>query len=98
MCDMDCFHCCKPDCDVDGVTLGEKWEQDKRDKEIELDQASEKVKRRRERQRKYEKSEKGKAKAKRAQQKRIASGKNAEACRAYRCRQKAKKLMEEGVK
>lgn len=94
MCNMDCFNCPKSDCDMDGVTLGEKYEQDKRDKQAELERADEKIKRRREIQRKYQKTEKGKAKSKRAQQKAIASGKNAEYCRAYYYRQKQKKLME----
>ena len=65
MCTMDCFNCTKPDCDVDGVTFYEKCEQDKRDKSIELDRASEDVKRRREYQRKYDRSEKGKARSNR---------------------------------
>lgn len=87
---MDCFTCDRPDCNVDGVTQGEMWEQDQRDNRIILDQVSEKVKKRREYQRKYNRSEKGKANNRRKTQKRIASGKNAEYCRAYYYRKKAK--------
>ena len=42
-------------------------------------------------QRRYEQSEKGKERDKRKQQKRIASGKNAEYCRAYYYRKKAER-------
>ena len=42
----------------------------------------------------YQQSEKGKAARKRKDQKRIASGKNAERCRAYYYRRKQKMLME----
>lgn len=97
MCNMDCFNCCKADCDNNELTDTESKEQDKFDREvigerkygidrkIWLYNNSEKGKEARKR---YEQSEKGRATAKRKQQKRIASGKNAEYCRAYRQRKK----------
>lgn len=97
MCNMDCFHCRKVDCDNNEVTAAEIKAQDKFDREavgerkygidrkIWLYNNSAKGKEARKR---YEQSEKGRATAKRKQQRRIASGKNAEYCRAYRQRKK----------
>lgn len=119
MCNMDCFHCCKPDCVNDSVTVAERKEQDEHDREIRKSRkygrslvvwnhnhtekgketlrrynASEKGKARHKR---YMQSEKGKEIARRRSQKAVASGKNAEYCRAYYYRKKAKKIMEGGV-
>ena len=47
----------------------------------------------REAQKRYAQSEKGKAKAKRSRDKRIASGKNAEACKRYYLKKKAEKVL-----
>ena len=44
-------------------------------------------------QKRYAQSEKGKAKAKRSRDKRIASGKNAEACKRYYLKKKAEKVL-----
>ena len=44
-------------------------------------------------QKRYAQSEKGKANAKRSRDKRIASGKNAEACRRYYLKKKAEKVL-----
>ncbi len=120
MCNMDCFHCCKPDCVNDSVTVAERKEQDEHDREIRKGrkygrslavwnyQHSEKGKtalsrynasdKGKERHKRYLQTEKGKEMLRNRSQKDITSGKNAERCRAYYYRQKAKKLMEEGVK
>lgn len=116
MCNMDCFHCCKPDCVNDSVTVAERKEQDEHDREIRKGRkygrslvvwnhnhtekgketlrrynASEKGK---DRQKRYLQTEKGKAMLRRRSQKDIASGKNAERCRAYYQRKKEKMLRE----
>lgn len=137
MCNMDCFHCQKPDCDNDSLTFEEEKAQDKRDRFALYDRkygaerdriarqkkydASEKGKQRtkrykqsekhKEAQRRYNASEKGKERnrkhyqkikqteagreaIRKRNQKAVASGKNAEYCRAYYYRQKEKKLRE----
>jgi hypothetical protein len=135
---MDCFHCCKPDCDNNSdVTRDERIAQDKRDrvaiderktnaelerleyqreyhrKYIRSERGKEvrKMYRQSERgkeanrryyasekgkatQKRYKQSEKGKEKTRMANQKAVASGKNAEYCRAYYYRQKEKKIKE----
>lgn len=101
MCNIDCFHCQKSDCDNDEITDAESKGQDQFDLQVvgerkyglerkiwkynhsENGRASRK---------RYEQSEKGKAVQRRKYQGRIESGKNAEYCRAYYQRQKAKKL------
>lgn len=148
MCDRDCFHCCKPDCDNDDLTRDERISQDVRDRFALYDrkygaerkmadyerterarerrrnyEQTEKAKERRrryrqskkgketirqynssekgkERQKRYIQSEKGQEAIKRRNQKNIASGKNAEYCRAYYQRKKEKmfrEVMEGGV-
>lgn len=134
MCDMDCFHCSKPDCDNDSLTRDERISQDVRDRFAQYErkygikrtmadyERSERGKERQKkyfqtkkgkearrrynssekgkaRHREYMKSEKGKEIARRQSQKAIASGKNAEYCRAYYQRKKEKafrELMEGG--
>lgn len=79
ICNFDCFNCtyndCVNDCTVRQETLYKYNQSDKG-----------KV-----RAKKYEQSDKGKARAKRKAEKRIASGKNAEACRRYYYKKKAEK-------
>ena len=142
MCDMDCFHCSKPDCDNDSVTHDERISQDVRDRfalyerkygaervRADYDRsdrgkarnkkyaASEKGKERQNKywqtekgkearrrynssekgkanHKKYMQSEKGKAIRKKQAQRVIASGKNAEYCRAYYQRKKEKQFRE----
>lgn len=132
MCNMDCFNCCKPDCDNDELTTAERNAQTEYDREIIYDRKfgrekvlakydkSEKGKARtkkyrnsakgKEATRRYETSEKGKERyrrycnSERGQSVRkqyrdqlVATGKNAEYCRAYYYRKKAQKMMEGGV-
>lgn len=126
MCDMDCFHCGKPDCDNEEITTAERKEQNERDqfaiydrKDVKGQHYSDRakkywqsergkaVKRRynssekgKARYKKYMQSEKGKEIARRQSQKAVASGKNAERCRAYYQRKKERmfrELMERGA-
>lgn len=107
MCNMDCFRCTKPDCDVDGYTDAERQQQDAYDMKVKREHVQEnrsKVKncnikfydynhseKGAATRKRYEQSEKGKAARKRKQQKQIASGKNAEYCRRYYQRKKAER-------
>ena len=100
VCNMDCCNCIYADCIKDTVTQQERKEQDKRDNSIRGSRKYgralvvwnyEQSTKGKERQKRYMQSEKGKAKTKRQTQKRIASGKNAEYCRAYYYRKKAER-------
>lgn len=96
-CNHDCFHCTYPDCRDDTLSLVERSEQDAFDTSVRKDRLygrglvqwnyihSEKG---REAQKRYAQSEKGKANERRKRQRKIASGKNAEYCRAYYQRKK----------
>ena len=100
-----CFNCRYEDCIYDGLEMDEITAQDKFDKELKVVEpeilrrqkslkkynASEKGK---ERHKKYINSEKGKIIEKKKQNKKIESGKNAEYCRRYYQKMKAKKLLE----
>lgn len=74
---MNCFNCAYDDC-INDCKREAQYRYNHSDKGR---QAREK----------YAKSDKGKARDKRKQEKRIASGKNAEACRRYYYKKKAKK-------
>lgn len=80
VCNMDCFNCQHEDC-INNLTNGQIT--------MYLYNHSDKGKARAKR---YDQSDKGKARAKRRTQKDIASGKNAERCRAYYYRKKAKEI------
>lgn len=88
MCDMNCFNCQKPDCDYGEVTSEERKAQDEIDRKIMGSRKSG----RQLAEWKYRHSEKGREAERRKTQKKIASGKNAEYCRAYYQRKKLKKM------
>lgn len=105
-CYPNCFDCPYVDCINDKVTDEERKQQNNIDKLIEKEKIKEERKKKgkelvmydynhsdkgKERLQRYYKSDKGKAKAKRSQQKRIANGKNAEACKRYYYKKKAEK-------
>lgn len=109
MCNHDCLNCIYEDCVDDALTQEERMRQDEYDREsikerIKEERSglrkgklkfydynhSEKGKSRAHR---YAQSEKGKARDRRKQEKRIASGKNAEYCRAYYQRKKLERVM-----
>lgn len=102
-CYPDCLHCPYPDCCYDELEYYDIVEQDKFDKELEVVEPE--VLRMRKSQQKYFKSDKGKQALKRYAQsekgkeafkrknkKNIESGKNAEYCRRYYQRKKARIL------
>lgn len=77
MCDMDCFHCCKPDCNNDDLTADERISQDVRDRFALYERKYgakrtaadyERSDRGRERQKKYETTEKAKERRKKYSQ------------------------------
>jgi hypothetical protein len=90
ICEYDCFNCVYDDCIVNSLKSQWKYNNSEKGKlrQIRYNQ-SEKGKAR---QKRYDQSEKGKEKIKRARANRIKNGKNAEACRRYRERKKAKLL------
>lgn len=104
MCNRDCLNCTYDDCIDDAITQEERKEQDDYDRTSIRERIKEersglrkgKLKyydynhseKGKERLQRYEQSEKGKARRKRNQAKVIASGKNAEYCRAYYQRKK----------
>ena len=106
-CNMDCLHCCNKDCTNDKMTDTERKLQDRYDMEVVREHIPEERKalrkgvlkqydynhsdKGRASRKRYEQSEKGRETAKRKSQKKIASGKNAEACRRYYARKKARK-------
>ena len=106
MCNHDCLNCTFEDCINDSITQSDRKEQDIRDTEtigsrkygralvMWRYEQSEKGKKR---QKRYAESEKGKARDKRKQEKRIASGKNAEYCRAYYQRKKLEKAEQKKI-
>ena len=100
-CNRNCFECSNKDCYVDTITNEERKEQDIADNNIRYERLytsrqkiqfrynhSDKGKETRQR---YYESEKGKENEKKKSQRRIASGKNAEACRRYYYKKKAEK-------
>lgn len=95
MCDMDCFNCCKADCDNDEVTAAEIKEQDQHDRDVINERKYgktrkiwlyEKSLRGRERKRRYLKSAKGKV----AVKKYLQSEKGKETARRYAQSEKGK--------
>ena len=104
-CYPDCFNCVYKDCRYSGSEYDDVVRQNEFDRELEVVEPS--VRLRRARQSKYAKtdkgiaryeryiqSDKGKEMLKRKQKKSIESGKNAECCRRYYQKMKAKKLLE----
>jgi len=101
---MDCLNCTKVDCDNNRLTDADRKQQDLFDREVikERDKEERHALRKgdlkfydynhsdkgKARAKRYEQSEKGKANQRRKTQKKIASGKNAEACRRYYQRKK----------
>lgn len=108
MCNCDCLNCTYKDCIKDALTREERKRQDDYDREIIRERIKEercslrkgKLKfydynhseKGKARAKHYAQSEKGKARDKRKQEKRIASGKNAEYCRAYYQRKKLERV------
>ena len=99
MCDRNCFNCVYEDCIVDDVTKEEEDEQKRFDDFIRHKNGTasrykyEHSEKRKVTRKRYWQSEKGKASAKRSRDKRIASGKNAEACKRYYLKKKAEKVL-----
>ena len=104
-CYPDCFNCAYKDCRYSGSEYDDVVRQNEFDRELEAVEPS--VRLRRARQSKYAKtdkgiaryeryiqSDKGKEMLKRKQKKSIESGKNAECCKRYYQKMKAKKLLE----
>lgn len=104
-CYPNCFDCTYKDCCYDGSEYRDVIRQNQFDRELEAVDPS--IRKRRARQSKYAKSDKGIARykryiqsdkgkemLKRKQKRSIESGKNAECCRRYYQKMKAKKLLE----
>ena len=93
VCNMDCFNCQFEDCINDMSPRQVKiFIYNHSDKTKETRKKYEQSDKGKARAKRYEQSDKGKARAKRRTQKDIASGKNAERCRAYYYRKKAKEI------
>lgn len=107
MCNMDCFNCTKPDCDMDELTEAERQQQDACDTKIKKERAQEKRSKLFDRARvqydynhsekgkaareRYQQSEKGKAARERCNKNKIKNGKNKEYCRRYYQKKKAER-------
>lgn len=91
-CNMDCFNCIYDDCINDCKSESQyRYNHSEQGRQAKKRYAqSEKGK---QAQARYAKSDKGKARDKRKMEKRIASGKNAEACRRYYLKKKAEKVL-----
>ena len=89
-CNMDCFSCPHDDC-INDCKSESQYRYNHSDKGREARKRYESSEKGRATKKRYANSEKGRANEKRKRKKKIASGKNAEACRRYYARKKAEK-------
>lgn len=89
-CNMDCFSCPHDDC-INDCKRESQYRYNHSEKGKQSRKRYESSEKGRATKKRYDNSEKGRANEKRKSKKKIASGKNAEACRRYYARKKAEK-------